>query len=63
MHLVCYPGALTADICGGFANTIEKEAYRGVIMKDVSVSITANPLYPSEKEIDFIMCLRYTETD
>ena len=32
-------------------------------MKDVSVSITANPLYPSEKEIDFIMCLRYTETD
>ena len=29
-------------------------------MKDVTIITTANPLYPSEKELDFIMCIRYT---
>ena len=29
-------------------------------MKGVTFNIKANPVYPSENEIDFIMCFRYT---
>ena len=32
----------------------------GIIVKGVTFSPKANPLYPSTTEIDFIMCLRYS---
>ena len=32
-------------------------------MKGVTLNVKGNPLYPSTKEIDFIMCFRYTPSE
>ena len=58
LHLVCYSGSLKQNICGG--HKPNDYDIRGIAMKDVQLSIQSNPLYPSQNEIDFIMCFRYT---
>ena len=58
LHLVCYSGSLKQNICGGHKQNDVN--IRGIAMKDVQLSIQSNPLYPSQNEIDFIMCSRYT---
>ena len=32
-------------------------------MKGVTLNVKGNPLYPSTKKIDFIMCFRYTPSE
>ena len=57
MHTVCYQGheAAAAQSCGGATNT-----NLGVAIRHAKLSIVANSLYPSQNDLDFIMCFRYT---